>query len=84
MDQLQQQDAWALGGLGYAIGAYVDRELNKPTNISANSAYGIDEQGRLYTLGQPAGQVQASVSNGKPANPMMLLLILGAVFLATR
>lgn len=76
--------AWDLSMLGNAIGQYVDRELNKPTAIASSQNYGIDERGNLYTLGQPAGQVVATTSNGKPANTTMLLLILGVAFLAMK
>lgn len=86
MGENQQPDAWALSMLGGAIGAYVDREINKPTAISSTTAYGVDERGNLYTLGQPAGQVTTSVSTGKVLgmSPTMLLLILGGLYLASK
>lgn len=79
------QDPWNLAILGQAIGTYVDREINKPTAIASSQNYGIDQNGQLYTLGQPAGQVAANVSTVKASNNnMMLLLILGVAFLASR
>jgi hypothetical protein len=83
-DQNQPADAWALSVLGSAIGAYVDREINKPTVIANSNNYGMDANGNLYTLGQPAGQVAANVSTTKAANMNVLLLILGIAFLASR
>ena len=85
MDQPTPQGAWDLAVLGPAIGAFVDRELNKPVQIDPNSQYGMDGQGRLYTIGQPAGQVVAQTSmGGKPVNSQLLLLILIGAFIASR
>lgn len=84
MDQTQPQDAWALSMLGTAIGAYVDREINKPTVISNSNNYGMDANGQLYTLGQPAGQVVANTTTGKPVNTTFLLLIVVGIYLASK
>lgn len=85
-DNQPPPDAWALSALGTAIGAYVDREINKPTAIANSGAYGIDERGNLYTLGQPAGQVVSNVSTtGRGVlSPTVLLLILGGLYLASK
>lgn len=83
-DNSPPPDAWALSMLGSAIGAYVDREINKPTAISSTTAYGVDDRGNLYTLGQPAGQVVSNVSTAKGLNGTMLLLILGGLYLASK
>lgn len=72
---------WALAQLGNVIGAYVDREINKPTAIETSGGYGISD-GRMYALGQPTGD--AVVQPQQRADSTLLLLILGIAFLASR
>ncbi len=71
-------EAWSMSRLGFAIDAYVDREINKPTAISNNSAYGIDESGRMYLQ----GQATQSATPRQPINTTFLILVLAGVFLA--
>jgi hypothetical protein len=71
---------WALSRLGYGIDALIDREINKPTAIANSGAYGIDNQGRIYTVGQPLPA--ATVAPRQPINTTLVLLVLAAVYLA--
>lgn len=73
---------WALAALGSVIGAYVDREVNKPQVIDNGGGYGIDDQGRMYALGQPTGGYMDPPQ--RPINTTLVLLILGAAFIASR
>jgi hypothetical protein len=76
--------AWALSRLGYAIDTYVDRQLSNPQIIQDHSAaYGMDSNGNLYQVGQPT-TVQTVKPVAGNSNGMLLLLILGAAFLASR
>lgn len=84
MDETQNNDAgaWFLSRLGFAIDTYVDRTLNRPQVVyDAAQAYGVDENGNLYRLGQPAGYgytpTGGTVSVG--GNPLMLLLLIGGL-----
>lgn len=74
-------DVWALSQLGNVINAYVDREINKPTNISNTTGYGIGDDGRMYALGQPA-YTAAPPPQQQPVNGMLLLLVLAAVIIS--
>jgi hypothetical protein len=74
-------DVWALAMLGGVIGSYVDREVNKATVIDGTTGYGLDEYGRMYPLGQPT-QAATLPPPQQPVNGMLLLLVLGAVFVA--
>ena len=76
----QTLEAWGLSRLGFAIDSYVDREVNRSTRIADSGAYGIDDQGRIYTAGQPYGG--AVVAQRQPISTPMLLLILAGVYLA--
>jgi hypothetical protein len=83
MDQTQDTGAWALSHLGYAIDAYVDRQLSNPQIIQDHSAaYGMDANGNLYKVGQPT-TVQTVAPVAGTITPMMLLLAVG-VFLLVR
>lgn len=83
-DTTNDTGTWALARLGYAIDAYVDRQLNNPQIITDHSAaYGMDSNGNLYKVGQPTTVQTVSPMAGTP-NATMLLLILGVAFLATR
>lgn len=86
MDDTQSQDggAWVLSRLGYAIDAYVDRQLNNPQIIQDHSAaYGMDQNGNLYKVGQPT-TVQTVSPVAGAINPTLLLLALGLYLLAKR
>ena len=74
-------DVWALSQIGNVINAYVDREINKPTAISGTTGYGIDGDGRMYSLGQPT-QYAAPPAAQQPVNGMLLLLVLAAVVIS--
>lgn len=73
-------DPWLMSRLGYAIDAYVDREINKPTAIANSGAYGVGADGRMYMQGQPAQG--AIVQPRQPVNTTLLLLVLAGVYLA--
>lgn len=84
MNETQNSDAgaWFLSRLGYAIDSYVDRTINRPQVVyDASQAYGVDENGNLYRLGQPANygynQTGGTVSVG--GNPLMLVLLVGGL-----
>jgi hypothetical protein len=77
--------AWTLSQLGNVIDAYVDRTINAPQVVhDASQAYGVDQNGNLYQLGQPnmGGQVGGQVSVG--GSPLMLLLIGVVIFMAVK
>lgn len=81
-------DSWMMARLGFAIDATVDRIVARPTlGYDPAQAYGMDEQGRLYQLGQTNAHVSATVNNTGGAvalNPLMLLLIIGAIVVASK
>ncbi len=59
-------DAWAQAVAGKAINVAVDRVMHRPQyGMDPARAYGMDEQGNLYVVGQPSGVVTAQVSNGQ-------------------
>lgn len=77
-----QMDSWMSARLGNAIDALTDRALNRPQMGSDPAqAYGVDQSGRIYTLGQANGQITAQVSTGAPVGTNKLLpwLIIAAV-----
>jgi hypothetical protein len=76
-----KDDVWALSQLGNVINSYVDREVNKATAIDNSTGYGLDDNGRMYALGQPA-YASAPVPAQQPVNSMLLLLVLAAVVIA--
>jgi hypothetical protein len=80
-----QSDAWLSAALGAGIGAYVDRVVNAPQTLANNTAYGMGADGKLYLIGQPVGTVSTTVGASSPAHvsPLMLLLVLGAVLMAS-
>lgn len=86
MDETQSStDAgtWALSRLGYAIDAYVDRQLNTPQVITDHSAaYGMDSNGNLYKVGQPTTVQTVSPLAGGGSS--LLLVILALAFVASR
>jgi hypothetical protein len=89
MDETQSTysgDAWMQARLGNAVDALVDRVLMKPQYISdPGQAYGVDQAGNIYQLGQTNGQLAATIQTrapGMPSNSMLLLLVVvGAVLL---
>lgn len=85
-DDTNSPDAWGLARLGFAIDTYVDRQINSPQVLQDHSAaYGMDQNGNLYKVGQPT-QVQTltPAQGGGRITPMMLLLGLGLLYLATK
>jgi hypothetical protein len=87
MDETQSgtdAGAWALSRLGYAIDAYVDRQLNTPQVIyDSSAAYGIDGNGQMYKVGQPTTVQTVSPVSGTGGSTM-LLLVLALAFMASR
>lgn len=83
--QVSYTDAWLSARVGNAIDALVDRTLARPQMGSdAAQAYGVDQNGNLYSLGQRNAQVVAQVQTrtaGQTVSPLMLMLIIGAVVL---
>lgn len=72
-----QMDAWMMSRLGFALDTYIDREINKPQLVYDQSqAYGVADDGTLYTLGRPASRVGA-VGGGVNST----LLLVGIVLL---
>jgi hypothetical protein len=75
-------DSWMSARLGNAIDALTDRALNRPQMGSDPAqAYGVDQNGRIYTLGQVNGQISAQVNTAAPvgSNKLMPWLIIAAV-----
>jgi hypothetical protein len=82
MDENQDGGVWALSHLGYAIDAYVDRQLSNPQIVQDHSAaYGMDANGNLYKVGQPT-TVQTVAPVAGTISPMMILLAFGVYLLA--
>ncbi|MGB9107551.1 MAG: hypothetical protein WCC39_02580 [Telluria sp.] len=82
-DTTNDGGTWALSRLGFAIDAYVDRQLNNPQVITDHSAaYGMDSNGNLYKVGQPT-TVQ-TVSPVQSNNSILMLLVLAVAFYASR
>ncbi|MGZ8301217.1 MAG: hypothetical protein ACXW2U_00785 [Telluria sp.] len=97
MDEYGQQggtdwSAWGQAVIGTAISAYVDREIRGPQGVyDPGQAYGVGDDGRLYTLGQTNSQISANVTpaygngGGLFGGNMLPLLIIGAViFMAAK
>lgn len=85
MDDTTQSglDSWTMARLGNAIDVAVDRALNKPpTLVDSGQAYGVDQNGNIYQLGQTNGQLAATIqTNSAPKSNMGMLLIVGLVVL---
>jgi hypothetical protein len=84
MDETQTNnwDSWIQARLGQAIDVGIDRVVNKPQVVyDSSQAYGVDERGNLYMLGQNNGQVAAQGNVTVGGNSTMLLLVIGAVVL---
>lgn len=74
--------AWFAARLGNAIDVSVDRVIAKPQMVyDAGQAYGVDENGNLYQLGQRNGQFVQSVGVGLGSSQILLLVGLLAVVL---
>lgn len=85
MDETQNGpdvNAWALSRLGYAIDVWTDRQINQPQVIGDHSAaYGMDQNGNLYKVGQPTTvQTVSPISGGGGS---MLLIVLAIAFMAS-
>lgn len=79
-----QWDAWAAAIGGYALGSYIDRELNRPQMAYDQSqAYVLGNDGTLYRAGRPASNVGGAVGGG--VNGTLLLVgIIVLVVLASK
>lgn len=83
MEDIQNTgDPWLMSRLGFAVDAYVHKEINKSTRIADSGAYGLGDDGQLYNVGQPS--MSATVAPRQPINTTFLLLVLAAVYLATQ
>jgi hypothetical protein len=77
-------DAWAASLAGYGIASYIDRELNRPQMaFDQSQAYFLGNDGTLYQAGRPASNVGLLGLGGGGNGLLWLLLIGGAVYLAT-
>lgn len=86
MDQTSQSsglDAWVMARLGTAIDVGLDRVLNRqPTLVDAGQAYGVDQNGNIYQLGQTNSQISATIQTASaPKSNMGMLLVVGLVVL---
>lgn len=76
-------DSWLMARVGNAIDIGVDRVLQRPQfGSDPAQAYGVDQNGRIYQLGQTNGQIRATVqTNVNPMGNMGTLLLLGLIAL---
>ncbi|MYN45790.1 hypothetical protein GTP23_12105 [Pseudoduganella sp. FT93W] len=88
MDETQSKgsnwDAWTQAVLGNAINAAIDRVAARPQlGSDPSQAYGIDERGNIYRLGQTNAQISAQVQTNKAGTVagLPVWLIVGAVVL---
>lgn len=79
-------DAWLSARLGNAIDAGVDRVLNRPQFAGDPAqAYGVDQNGNLYTLGKTNSQIAAQVTTqtaaggGFTISPLLVLVVLAVL-----
>lgn len=73
--------SWLSARLGRAVDTYVDNEIYKRQGMdSYGAAYGMDEHGNIYQVGQPNVQTAALPRTG--ISTQMMLLILAGVFFA--
>lgn len=86
MDDTNATEAWGLARLGFAIDSYVDRQINSPQVLADHSAaYGMDSDGNLFKVGQPTNvQTMTPVAGASKITPMMLLIGLGLLYLASK
>ena len=75
-------DAWLASRAGFAIDTWVDRTVNKPQIVyDASQAYGVSDNGTLYTLGRPGsnvGAVGGGVNSTLLLIGIVLLVVLGS------
>lgn len=87
MDETQNGtnwDAWSQAVVGTAIGAIVDRVVQRPQlGVDPSQQYGVDDQGRIYQLGKTNAQISANVqrNDGGSVAGVPVWLIVGAVIL---
>lgn len=75
--------AWLAARAGFALDTWVDRQLGGGQTMSSSQAYGQDEFGNVYQLGQP--YMPTRVTSTPQMNPLFLLLLVGAViFVASK
>jgi len=77
-------DAWTQAVVGSAIGAYVDRVVARPQlGSDPSQAYGVDDRGNIYRLGQTNAQITANVqqTQGGTLAGIPVWLVVGAVIL---
>jgi hypothetical protein len=86
MDETQSNvssgwDAWGQAVLGTAINAAVDRYVYGPQTLGdGGQAYGVDQNGRMYTLGQTNGQLSATIQTRAPSTISPWLIVAVAIF----
>ena len=83
MDEDNSTSAWLAARFGFAIDTWTDRQLRGGQTLSSNQAYGQDEFGNVYPLGQP--YTPTRITSTPQMNPLFLLLLVGAViFVASK
>jgi hypothetical protein len=86
--QSNQTDAWLSARAGNAIDALVDRVLNQPQmGYDPAQAYGVDQNGRIYTLGQTNSQIAAQIqtnARGLTISPWLVLAVIALVVIESK
>lgn len=83
MDENESPGAWVAARAGFALDTWIDRQLRGGQTLSSNQAYGQDEYGNVYVLGQP--NTPTRVTSTPQMNPLFLLMLVGAViFVASK
>jgi hypothetical protein len=83
MDETQSNgwDAWLQARLGTAIDVAIDRTAYGPQTLGdGGQAYGVDQNGRMYTLGQSNGQLAATIQTRAPGAISPWLIVAVAIF----
>jgi hypothetical protein len=83
MDETQSNgwDAWGQAVLGNAINVAVDRYAYGPQSLGdSGQAYGVDQNGRMYTLGQTNGQLAGTIQTRAPGVISPWLIVAVAIF----
>jgi hypothetical protein len=78
MDDQNVDSTWLLSRVGNALDALAYREINRGTmqpQLVSQQAYGQDEFGNVYMLGQPAQRPTPVQSVG--GNGLLMLLLIG-------
>lgn len=73
-------NAWIMARIGNGIDALVDRAIiRQPIMAAGGQQYGVDENGRMYVLGQTNSQVVAQVQKSQAISPVLLIGIVALV-----